>query len=304
LRPRFNCLFQQPCVSCGRRSWSLLGLPLGKPPNTLVCRQTGTLSGCYHPITIPALQGRRVVHAGLAGVTLAAKHGVMAHLFAQLVEHGTGGAGYRPGWEVTGLELQLCQAILYRAFETDTSACETPGRRWTLAWTAVFEPQGAGRTLAFHNIVDQLLTDTDQLARNSLNWKDLDSLILVLDPAQLGLKIDPHLRQPVEIWSRLVRVIEEYCSAPAGQCLPCKVAVVLAVPERGHSLAFLPAELKQGLTALEVERIVRENDPALAALLRRTVAGRKLRFFGGIIPQTFDLTQTRWLEAALRWIAG
>src|SRR5207248_1875516 len=110
-----------------------------------------------------------------------------------------------------------------------------PGKQYTLAWTAVFQAEDNRQVVAFHNLVTAWLGDPQELAQHSFNWRVMDGLILVLDPDQLGALVDPTLAPQAEYYSRLLRVIEEYCAAAPGRYLPCKTAVVLVLPKRGHS---------------------------------------------------------------------
>ena len=196
------------------------------------------------------------------------------------------GVAYQPAWEVTQLEVQLCEELLAEAFTKDTSHCEMPGKRYSLSWTAVFQALQQRRLLVFHSIVSRWLESTHLLARHTLNWKVMDGLVLVIDPDQLQSQGEPSQLSAAEIYSRLLRVIEEYCVLSPGQPLPCKVAVALVLPE-GHSLLGRGVDAHGGIASLTAETLLHQHDPALIALLQRTVPPQRLRFFGGTVPRNW-----------------
>jgi len=239
----------------------------------------------------------------LAGTSLRSKHAILAHLFCRLVTRDVRGVLYEPGWEVTRKEVRLCKEVLVRAFREDTSYCETPGKHYCLAWTAVFRSKEGRRLLVFHNIVNRWLNNTDLLAKHSLNWKATDSLILVVDPDQMRKQSASRWLPPVEVYSRLLRVVEENCALRPGQRFPLKVAVVLALPE-GHSLESCCPETLSGLSSEAIQEMLLRLDPALLALLRRTVPTQLLGFFGGVVPQDLNLDRTVWLGSILGWVTA
>jgi len=95
----------------------------------------------------------------------------------------------------------------------------------------------------------------------------------------------------VEVYSRFVRVVEEYFGLKPSEPLPFKVAVALALPEDSATL-----------TSTDAAKALHENAPALYSLLERTVSKKRLRFFGGPIPVEMDLATTLWCNAAFQWL--
>jgi hypothetical protein len=97
----------------------------------------------------------------------------------------------------------------------------------------------------------------------------------------------------VEVYTRLVRDLEEYCAIPPGRRLPLRVAVFFL---QAHDW---PAE-KNPRKASEIA--VRHAAPALYALLRRTLRARRLRFFSGQLPAGPDLAASAWVGEGLAWL--
>jgi hypothetical protein len=302
LRPYFHSMFLHTCPECGRGRWLIPGQRFLFPPKPLVCRHTRKKSGCYHPLALPALRGRfHLRFIALLGATVRVKHCVMAHLFGHLTEKRPHRKHYQPAWRVSALELDLCRRVLCRAMTEETSRFETPGQHYTLALTFLLKEARRRRLLVFHNVVQNWLARTELLAKNSLNWQIMSGLVFVLDYQRLGLPKSDKVLPDAELYSRLVRVVEEYCGLEPGQPVPFRVAVVLAVPAdaRTDLLAGPTGEL----TSEEVQDVVRNRGPALHALLVRTVVPGRLRFFGGLVPNGMDLSMTPWIPDVLEWVA-
>jgi hypothetical protein len=202
------------------------------------------------------------------------------------------GDGFKPGWDVSELEMRLARSILGRAFDADTRPAERPGRSWTLASTLVLA--GKGRNLAVHNLLNDWLDRTDELARHSCNWKAAGWLVLAVDGRELTRTPDYDSVTAAEYYSRLVRVAEEYLALPPGATLPFRVAVLVVSPGEGAG--------RSDLTPEEVESLVRKHDPALAALLTRTAAPGGVAYFGGMVPRGKSLAG--WASQAAGVLAG
>lgn len=300
LRPSFNSLFVRTCPACGEGRWRILGQRFLSPPEPLVCRHTEKTSGCYHPQPVPLLAGKcRSVYIGLAGTTVRAKHSVMAHLFRHLAGQGIRKVSYQPAWDLSELELKLCDQVLHRAFREDTRRCEVPGEQYTLGLTLPLQAEGKKHLLVFHNIAQHWLGKTEILARTGLNWNLLRTLVFVIDAAQMDALTTETAAPQVETYTRLVRAVEEYCGLRPGSTLPFRVAVVLALP--GKPAAARRRGASGEMPPEKVERLLAERDPALYALLRRTVPPGRLRFFGGSIPPDLEVARTRWLQDVLEW---
>ena len=296
LIPLIESLFTRTC-DCGKTTWRLQGQYLWRRPQPLVCRDTEHISGCYRPHALPDLAGKTSSHhLAIAGTTTRAKHAVMAYLFRHLIAGGSRLGPFRTAWDMSALELQLCDTLA-ESFSFDTGPCEQPGKRYTLSLSFVLRPHRGGRLLVFHNVAQPWLASTPLLAKNVLNWKLIPGLVFVVDPDRMGVIHDPNQLPQSEIFSRLLRVIEEYCFLPAGAVLSQRVAVVLPLPSGPPSENPEPS-----MGDAEVRRQVWERDPALYALLVESVKAGRLRFFAGPIPRGFDLEQTRWLNEVLAWL--
>ncbi len=300
LRPTFNSLFIRRCLVCDHSRWLLLGQRHRFPPQPLVCRHTYKLSGCYHPLRIPALQGQATLHFAIVGTTVAAKHTVMSHMFHQLTGSSSD-ESYRTAWDVSQMELELSRQILYRGFEEDTSRYETPGRHYTLAWTFVLQPVGSGSHLVFHNMLNSWFSDTHDLAKHGANWKILKGLLFVIDPRLMWQEPSVDALPQAEIYARLLRTVEEYCVLRPGRPVPFKVAVLLPLPPKMFDFFAKSAALHKA-SSTTIEHILAQQDPALFSLLRRTVPRQRLCFFGGWLPPRPDFTQTPWIDHALKWL--
>jgi hypothetical protein len=301
LRPHPEALFIRTC-ECGEMSWPILGQFFLRCPQPLVCRDTERVTGCYRPHALAVLAGRgRSRHVAVAGTTARAKHAVMAHLFEHLAQ-GDGPLGqWEPAWDMSALELELFEQTLSRSFQIDTSDCDKLGERYTLALSFVLRKARGSQLYVFHNVAQHWLDSTPLLIKNVLNWKLTHGMIFVLDPEQMGLIADSDQLPQAEAYSRLLRVIEEFCRLQAGSTLPLRVAVVLPVPDGQAATLGVPG-VKSGLSGEAVQKLVREKEPALHALLIRSVAPAKLGFFAGPIPDDLDLKKTKWLHDVLTWV--
>jgi hypothetical protein len=56
------------------------------------------------------------------------------------------------------------------------------------------------------------------------------------------------------------------------------------------------------MTHQQVQQLIRDREPGLHALLGRSIAPGKLRFFGGILPDKLDPDQSTWIARALEWL--
>lgn len=282
LRPTFHNLFFKVCPSCRQSRWFIFSRWLGKP-SPLVCRHTADTSGCYRVLRIPGLaEGTPVRHIALAGTTVAVKHAALTYLLSAWES-----AGFKPAWDVSGLEIKLAKAILGRAFEVDTTPAERPGRVWTLASTLLLERKR--RRLALHNLLNEWLTRTEDLARDSCNWKAVDCLVFAVDGVKLVETPAYDAVTAAEYFSRLVRVAEEYHALPAGDPLPFRVVVLLVWPEDGAEATPSPESIEARLM---------KYDPALIALLRRMVGASRLSYFGGTVPTRGRQAVPEWARTA------
>ncbi|MFO0877896.1 MAG: hypothetical protein U0840_11130 [Gemmataceae bacterium] len=301
LRPYPEALFWRTC-ECGATRWSILGQFLLRRPQPLVCRDTEHITGCYRPHPLASLAGTNTSrHIALAGSSIRSKHAVMAHLFYHLTSGTTQRGSFAPAWDMSELELELSEKVLYRAFRVDTSVCEKPGNRYTLSLSFVLRRKRSGELLAFHNLAQPWLESTPLLVKNVLNWKLIHGMIFVLDPEQLGKVPEAKLLPQVEIYSRILRVIEEYCVLPVGRTLPLQLAVLLPIPAGQAAALNLPGTRGE-LPQQQVQQLIRDREPGLHALLCRSIAPGKLRFFGGILPDKLDPDQSTWIARALEWL--
>jgi hypothetical protein len=224
----------------------------------------------------------------------------MSHLFHRLTGSSSG-ESYRTGWDVSQKELELCGQILYRGFEKDTIRYETPGRHYTLAWTFVLQPVGRGSRLVFHNILNSWFLDTHDLAMHGANWKILEGLLFIIDPRRMQQEPSVDVLPQAEIYARLLRTVEEYCLLRPGSPVPFKVAVLLPFPPK-MTVFFSNSAALHKTSSTTIEQVVAQQDPALVSLLRRTVPRQRLCFFGGCLPPRPGLTQTSWIDHALKWL--
>lgn len=301
LRPHPEALFLRTC-ECGQSSWPILGQFFLRCPQPLVCRDTERVTGCYRPHPLASLAGRySSKHLAVAGTSTQAKHAVMAHLFAHLVEGDRRFGTWTPAWELSEMEMELSRKRLVKAFREDTTDCEKPGDRYTLGLSFVLRSVDDSQLLVFHNVAQHWLDSTSLLVKNVLNWKLIQGMVLVLDPELMGVIADPQELPQAEAYSRLLRVIEEYCVLSTGSPLPLRVAVVLPVPAGRAAAMGLPG-VKASMLGEAIRQLVREKEPALHALLVRSVAPTKLAFFAGPIPDDIDLKKTKWLHEVLTWM--
>ena len=277
LRPSFNSLFRRSCSGCRRSSWWILGARLWNRPSPLVCRHTASTSGCYRPLLIPALAtGTPGTHVALAGTKTASKNAVLGHLVRAWTERGL-----EPAADVSAAEVQLARTVLVRAGTIDTRPMERTGQHWTLASTLVLAE--GERLLALHNLLGGWFRQTARLSKHGPNWRALDCLVFVLDGDELRREPEADSLPASEWFARIVRVTEEYCGLPAGARLPFRVAVVLA----GSG---------------PIEATIARHDPALGALLRRTVRPGRLAFFGGVLPSEPGSGPVDWARPLAEWI--
>lgn len=303
LRPRFHSLFLRTCSTCGRGRWLLLGQRFLFRPRHLVCRHTDTVSGCFHPIRLPALQGgNRLTNLAIVGTSTRAKHALMAHLFHQLTSEELDGQEFEPAWNLTELELLLCRTALFQAFQTDTKKYEMPGKRYSLCWAFLLQARGRKQLVAFHNMVNRWFQQTEKLAEKGANWARVNGLLLLLDPVAMGKKNPPGRLPQMEYYARLVRVVEEFCDLRPGSTLPFPVAVLLGVPPNQASQFGQTVFPLDGLSSEETEEIIRRHDPALLGLLRRTVEPDRLGFFSGVLPPQLNTSETLWMRQAVNWL--
>jgi hypothetical protein len=298
LMPGFEHLFFQKC-ECGEFTWRITGQYLfGRPPH-LICRDTATYLGCRRKQSLPDLAGRfPMKHVCVAGTSVRTKHAAMAFLFHHLVEWGSAaGDRYEPAWDLTQLELDLCRGVLHRSLSEDTTACETPGKRYTLARSFVLRSTRRRQLLLFHNIAQSALMKASDLMKSKQNWQIVDRLILVLDPKQMGPAADPIRVPQSEVYSRMIRAVEEYTTLRVGQALNLSVAVLVPLTRKELAGAFGG---NANPSPAKVRDWVHRNDPALYALLLRTIEADRLMFFGGLIPD--QLGRMPWIEAALNWL--
>jgi hypothetical protein len=297
LRPGFDSPLSWRCP-CGRSRWSKLGRYFLNPPRNLGCRDTDHFEGCYHPHPLPHLAGRlRPRHVAIVGTSERAKHAVMAHLLHHCV---AGERRYQLVWDLNQLELELCRQFLFRSMREDTRGCEQPGQYYRLARTFLLQRQDGNDALVFHNIPNELLENTESLADYRITWDEMGGLLLVIDDERTDDRFRPNVLSQAEIYSRLLRVIEEYRGTTIGERLPFKVAVLLPVAA-GNAADFLPAA--GGLIDSDgVKDLLKRRDPPLFGLLNWSTQAKKLRYFGGIMPDELDLKESQWIQEALDWI--
>jgi len=310
IQPRIQPTWTAPLLwrcDCDKSTWPTLGQYLLKCPQPLVCRDLPHVTGCLHFHPLRDLAGKYpATHAALVGTSFRTKHAVMAHLFAHMAD----GFGKKrnqsvPASRISVLELQLARTHLFAGFMNDTSECEAPGERYTLGLCFSMLAKHRKKLYAVHNVAQPWLVKTDVLNRKSLNWKLIRNLVVVLDPKLLGKIDSPQPVPQAETVSRLIRVIEQYCDVQPGTELPHRLAIVLPVPPR-HFFADLQKELgglpPTGAVEGQVQRVVRERDPALYALVRCCFKPSHVRFFSGPLPDTLDLPRTAWLTNVLDWL--
>jgi hypothetical protein len=211
----------------------------------------------------------------ILGTSVAAKHTFMAYMLNHLAER------HRPAWPLSELELRLCRAELAKGFEADTTRYETPGRVYTLARTLILH--GRGRTLwVFHNLLNNWLASEEEMQRNAPSWDRVGGMVIVIDGDRLARPESRIGDHAAELYSRTVRHIEEFCLLSPGELLPMRVAVVVACSTRqmmSELLARIPHAEGEA-----VKNAVMSHDPALHALLVRTVDPQKLKFWGWVAP--------------------
>lgn len=270
LRPTTAGVFVRRC-RCGMGRWPILG-SLFASPKPLVCRDTEAFEGCYRPHRLPELAGRyRSDHAAIVGTSIAAKHAFMGYFLSHLALR------HRTAWPMSELELRLCRTTLGRGFEEDTARCETPGRIYTLARAFILHAHG--RSLwVFHNLLNSWLATEADLLKYSPTWDRLSSILLVIDGDRLARPEPGSRDQPSEHFSRLLRDIEKFCLLSPNDYLPMRVAVVVACSTKEKMTELLAGTLQA--KGEPVKNSVMNHDPALHALLVRTVDPRKLKFWG------------------------
>lgn len=298
LEPRINCLFFRTC-SCGKSIWSIWGQYSGRKYKNLVCRNTERYFGCYRPYRLHKLAGCSSKYYVLTGTSVRAKHAVMAHLFQYLTVVGLENEGIlAPAWPITQTELELCRRYLCEVLSHQSHdasakyplAKEKLGKKYSLAQSFALASSGGQTAHVFHNLPNRLFAQTKEITKFDLEWNSIRCLIIVID-------VKRRSRLPwSEQYSRLVRVIEEYLELEIGKHLPIKIAIV--VPYQGS--AAPRASLHS--TSDQVRDEIMKTDPTLGALLQRTTAEKDVRFFGGPIPEKFDLQQTAWLGELAEWI--
>jgi hypothetical protein len=279
---------------CKQHRWLVPGRFLSRRPGPAVCRDTDEFLGCYLPHALPdELAGRfGSRHVAIAGTSSRVKHAVMASLFVQATRAKVAGIGQlEPAWDLSRLELSLFEALLAGGSGLDGDDLDRPGEHYVLAQSFILRPVQSSELLVFHNVPNSWLTETLALARGGRNWKSTKGLVFVLDTQRMGEAVDEAKVPQSEAYSRLVRVIEEFCSLRAGAQLPLRVAVV--IPVFGEkSLGAKP------------EEYLKRNDPALHALMTRTVAPQNLRFWSGSVGSDArdDTGRTRWAHEVLEWV--
>jgi len=304
LRPRIGSLLFKRCAGCGETRWRLIGNYLLNPPGPLVCRDTPQHTGCYRPHQLPNLAGRcSVERIALVGPSVASKHTLLAHLVNQMVNGSASrGSQYYPTGKLSTLEFQLMRQTLARSPHEPTDHCERPGRRYTLART--FALQGAhGKNVAvIHNVSNSWIRYEDRLFTDGLAWTGIRSLVFVIDAAVIEGNGSEGILSHVEVYSRLVRVIEKDLSLAPGSPLPLRVAIVLPLTS-GANVAQ-PVHSNGTISAADVQRYVAQGAPALHALVQRTVAPGQLRYFGGLGSPKLDLSRSGWVRDVAGWVSS
>ena len=298
LRPTVNSLFIYCCARCGETRWPVLGNYLGGSPRPLVCRDTRGHRGCYYPHPLTGLAGTSAArHVAIVGPALASKHAFLGHLVAQVVSGGD--RGYRPANTLAGLEFDLMKQRFMNALQGDTADCEQPGKRYSLARTLVL--QAPRRALfVLHNLCNSWLADEERLFTDGISWSDISSLVFVVDGAVSRANGGEGAMSHAEVYSRVVRVVEKDLRLNPGTLLPFQVAVVLPFPP--HAFPVQGSGVSGRLAEADAEAHLWREAPAFCAMLRRTMAPHKLRFFGGVLDSKLDLLRGRWLQEVADWI--
>jgi hypothetical protein len=199
------------------------------------------------------------------------------------------------------LELSLFRYVLRRGFEEDTTRYEAPGHTYTLARTFILHGR-KGALWVFHNLLNSWLVSEEELHRYHPTWSRVGSLLFVLDGERLARPVPGSSDPPVELFSRMLRDIEKFCLLRPNRFLPMRVAVVVACPSHEMmSELFLKADRPADEP---FKSVVMSLDPALHALLLRTVAPKRLRFWGWVAPFNVDQTSPLAAQEVGRWILG
>jgi hypothetical protein len=290
LRPTYNSLLTRLCPGCRRTWWWVIGHHSRRRSGALVCMGGQGNRGCGRQLTLPALAGRKRRHIALVGTSVRARHVILAECLRALEEGRVGRQRCIADGQLGRFEAELARQVLCRSYSQDTRPLDHPGQKYSLAHSLVLEPVGRDPAVVFHNLLASWIETSHRLAQKACNWNVTQRLLLVVDAQRVSREEQLRGLPDAEVYSRLVRDVEEFLGWPLGEPVPLRTAVVLAWPPGETKVPGDPA----GWLAA--------NDAALSALLRLSLRPRQLAIFTGAIPADPHLSGTDWLSKALAWL--
>jgi hypothetical protein len=243
-----------------------------------------------------------VTHALIAGPRLSSKHAVLAHLIGHATESAKVGgwaAASSAHWSLGEKEYRLARTVLPRALREQTASLECPGENYTLARTFLLARHG--RLCAMHNLAELWTSDERRLYQNGYPLVVARVWFVVLDAQQLEQEPSEGLGSPAEVLSRMVRVVQQLQSLSPTDVLSPKLAVLLPIPH-GHAVwRTIANNRSEPLSDRTIRGYLLQRAPVFCGLARTMFESQRVRYFGGLVPDSLNLKETPWAAQAWKW---